>query len=258
MPTPDASFIEINTATFTGAVVQTIGQIDTYSTPYVRTWPHATTAVAGPRYPFNHVAGICTAQEIDEIYADFPHQTTPFAFECAPVCHHAQDLIAFRQLGLAPLSHSVVLVCDMTVLLPLRVRSNLVWMERERLDDTPEELPTDVDRIVRRAYRMQQDAHIVSLLQSDGIIASAGIRIADGYAFCFGAWVAPHRRRRGHYATLLDARLQFAADQGCHTVVLQTQTRSSVAATAEERGFTVGWTRERWMPVHERTRRASE
>lgn len=254
MPTIDPTFVEVNTATFAGSVVRSIGLLDAHVAPYIRVWPLAVSVVSGTIYPFNHVAGICDAAQIGPIHADYPHERAPFALECAPQCHRAADLIAYRDLGLAPVSESLVLACDLTHQQLPHVRSNLVWSENDGLEVTTDYVPADSERIIRRAYAMQPDATIVSLLHSDGIIASAGIRIAKGYAFCFGAWVAPHRRRRGHYATLLDARLRFAAEHDCHTIILQTQARSAVAAAAEARGFRHVWTRERWMEVHQQKR----
>jgi hypothetical protein len=254
----DIPFIESNTATFLGAVVTSIGTLDPTAAIHVRNWERAVTMVAGKRYPFNHVGGVCTRSTIAQIAADYPTTIAPFAIECAPVCQTAQDLIAFREIGLTPRSSSTVLIYAVATASPRIAESNLVWSPSESQEVSTDYVASDAERVVRRAYGSQADATIVSLLHSDGIIASAGVRIAQGYAFCFGAWVAPHRRRRGHYATLLDARLWYAREQGCHTVVIQTHTRTAVAYAARERGFIDGWERQRWIATAQRPQPDSE
>lgn len=243
----DIPFIESNTATFIGSVVTSIGKWDPTAVIHVQPWDRAVTTVAGERYPFNHVGGVIRSADLTQIYADYPTVTVPFMIECAPACQTTQDFIAFRDFGLRPFSSSVVLVYDASSHAPRISQSNLVWSTADAPELSTDYLPTDAERILRRAYGSQSEATIVSLLHSDGMIASAGIRIVEGYAFCFGAWVAPHRRRRGHYATLLDARLWYAREQGCHTVLIQTQARTAVAYAAQERGFTYGWERQRWI-----------
>ena len=242
----DAHFVETSTALFQSRVVRSISSIDPLATVHVRQWSTAIAMVSGPRYQFNHVAGVFAAEDIDAMHDYFRIHGTPFRVECAGRTQSVHDLLALHDAGLVPNPTMNAWIYDTHAQTPRRASSNLVWSTASDNSVAVDHLASDTERVLRHAYAMQPEATFVSILHGDGVIASAGIRIQDGHAFCFGGWIAPHRRLRAHFETLLDASLFYAAENGCHSVVLQAHAHSAIARTASERGFVMRWDRNLW------------
>lgn len=242
----DAYFVETSTALFQSRVVRCISTIDAHATVHVRQWSNAIAILSGPRYLFNHVAGVFAAEDIDAMHEYFRIHGTPFHVECASRTQTVQDLLALHDAGLEPFPTMNVWTCETNAPCARIASSNLVWTTAADTAVTVDHIASDTERVTRHAYAMQPEATFVSILHGDGVIASAGIRIQDGYAFCFGGWIAPHRRQRTHFETLLDASLFYAAEHDCHSVVLHAHAHSAIARTAGERGFVMRWERNLW------------
>ncbi len=81
----------------------------------------------------------------------------------------------------------------------------------------------------------------------DGVpIATGGLSIQDGVALLAGASTLPERRKLGAQRALLDARLRYAAEQGCNLAMMCAAPGSSSQRNAERQGFRIAYTRLKW------------
>lgn len=242
----DAHFVETSSALFLSRVVRSIGTIDPRASVHTRQWGDAIAMISGPRYPFNHVAGVFDPSYLTEAQAFFGTHDTPLSVECSSHIQSVPDILALHDAGLVPYPAMNVWSCETYAPTPRTAASNLVWTTSSDNPVAVDHIASDSERVMRHAFAMQPDATFVSILHGDGVIASTGMRVQEGYGFCFGAWIAPHRRQRIHFETLLDASLYYAAELGCHSVVLHAHAHSSLARTATERGFVMRWDRTIW------------
>jgi GNAT superfamily N-acetyltransferase len=81
-------------------------------------------------------------------------------------------------------------------------------------------------------------------------VAAGGLSIAEGTALLAGASTLPAARRHGAQRALLQARLRFAAEQGCDLVMIGAQPGSASQRNAERQGFRVAYTRIKWHLPH--------
>lgn len=85
------------------------------------------------------------------------------------------------------------------------------------------------------------------LAELDGRPVAAGaLSIAENTAVLAGASTVPAARRRGAQRALLEARLRFAAEQGCDLVMIGAQPGSASQRNAERQGFRIAYTRIKW------------
>ncbi|HEV3050292.1 MAG TPA: GNAT family N-acetyltransferase [Longimicrobium sp.] len=85
------------------------------------------------------------------------------------------------------------------------------------------------------------------LAELDGQPAGAGaMTISEGTALLAGASTIAAARRRGVQRALLEARLRFAAEQGCDLVMIGAQPGSASQRNAERQGFRIAYTRIKW------------
>lgn len=77
-------------------------------------------------------------------------------------------------------------------------------------------------------------------------VAAGGLSIGEGTALLAGASTIASARRRGAQRALLEARLRFAAEQGCDLVMIGAQPGSASQRNAERQGFRVAYTRIKW------------
>ena len=77
-------------------------------------------------------------------------------------------------------------------------------------------------------------------------IAAGGLFVAGGTALLSGASTIAAARRQGAQRALLEARLRFAAEQGCDLVMIGAQPGSASQRNAERQGFRVAYTRIKW------------
>jgi hypothetical protein len=82
---------------------------------------------------------------------------------------------------------------------------------------------------------------------ADGPIAAGALSIQEGVALFAGASTVPRGRRRGAQSALLDARLRFAAEQGCMLAVMAALPGSGSQRNAERNGFRIAYTRVKWQ-----------
>lgn len=82
----------------------------------------------------------------------------------------------------------------------------------------------------------------------EGIPSATGaLCIHEGVALFGGAATLPEVRRRGLQTALLNARMRFAADEGCDLAMIVAQPGSRSQRNAERQGFQIAYTRIKWM-----------
>lgn len=85
------------------------------------------------------------------------------------------------------------------------------------------------------------------LAELDGRPVAAGmLAIHDGVALLAGASTVPSARRQGAQKALLEARLRFAAAQGCDLAMMGALPGSPSQRNAERQGFRIAYTRSKW------------
>lgn len=77
-------------------------------------------------------------------------------------------------------------------------------------------------------------------------IATGGISLGDGIALMAGASTVPAQRKQGAQLALLEARLQYAAAQGCDLAMMCAAPGSASQRNAERQGFRIAYTRIKW------------
>jgi hypothetical protein len=85
------------------------------------------------------------------------------------------------------------------------------------------------------------------LAELDGkAIATGAVSLREGVAHLAGASTIPEGRRRGAQLALLDARLRYAAANGCDVALMGALPGSSSQRNAERHGFRIAYTRVKW------------
>jgi GNAT superfamily N-acetyltransferase len=91
------------------------------------------------------------------------------------------------------------------------------------------------------------------LAEFDGAPICAGMLfIYDDVAILAGASTLPEGRRKGAQSALLDARLRFAAENGCRFAMMGAAPGSQSQRNAEKNGFRVAYTRTKWQLMKSR------
>ena len=78
-------------------------------------------------------------------------------------------------------------------------------------------------------------------------IAAGALSINSDVALLAGASTIPSARRQGAQLALLEARLRYAATQGCTVAMMVTQPGSGSQRNAERHGFRIAYTRTKWQ-----------
>jgi GNAT superfamily N-acetyltransferase len=81
----------------------------------------------------------------------------------------------------------------------------------------------------------------------NGQMAATGSLSMEGrVALLAGASTVPAFRKMGAQQALLEARLQFAAEQGCELAMMAAEPGSASQRNAERKGFRIAYTRTKW------------
>ena len=78
-------------------------------------------------------------------------------------------------------------------------------------------------------------------------IATGAMSICEGVALFAGASTVPAGRRQGAQLALLNARLSYAAENGCDLAMMCAAPGSSSQRNAERQGFRIAYTRLKWQ-----------
>jgi GNAT superfamily N-acetyltransferase len=77
-------------------------------------------------------------------------------------------------------------------------------------------------------------------------IATGALSIFKGVGLLAGASTVPEARKQGAQLSLLDARLRYAAEQGCDIAMICALPGSASQRNAERHGFRIAYTRAKW------------
>lgn len=77
-------------------------------------------------------------------------------------------------------------------------------------------------------------------------IAAGALSLGDGVALLAGASTVPAGRKQGAQRALLQARLRFAAENGCTLAMMGAHPGSASQRNAERQGFRIAYTRIKW------------
>jgi GNAT superfamily N-acetyltransferase len=77
-------------------------------------------------------------------------------------------------------------------------------------------------------------------------VGTGALAIHDGVALFAGASTIPSARKQGAQRALLEARLRYAAEQGCDLAMMGAAPGSSSQRNAERLGFRIAYTRIKW------------
>jgi GNAT superfamily N-acetyltransferase len=123
-----------------------------------------------------------------------------------------------------------------------------IWADinaRAWTHDHPELLPFMQDFGTMAAAR---DYGSCFLAEFEGQPAAAGsLSIHDGVAVFAGAATLAEFRCRGLQGALLQARLQYAFEQGCNLAMMVAEAGSNSQRNAERKGFRIAYTRTKWQ-----------
>jgi len=92
-----------------------------------------------------------------------------------------------------------------------------------------------------------RDGSVCFLAELDGTPGAAGMLcLHENVALFGGAATVPEMRRRGLQTALFDARMRYAADQGCDLAMVVVEPGSASQRNAERNGFQIAYTRTKW------------
>lgn len=96
----------------------------------------------------------------------------------------------------------------------------------------------------------QSDAARPFFAELDGkVIATGKLYVYDDVALLAGASTIPEGRRNGAQNALLDARLRYAAGQGCTLAIMGALPGGQSQRNAEKNGFRIAYTRTKWQLI---------
>lgn len=98
------------------------------------------------------------------------------------------------------------------------------------------------------AVNSQNKSSLSFLAELEGVpIATGALGISEGVAMLAGASTVPTGRKQGAQLALLNARLRFAAEQGCDIAMMGALPGSASQRNAERQGFRIAYTRIKWQ-----------
>ncbi|MCO5353470.1 MAG: GNAT family N-acetyltransferase [Bryobacteraceae bacterium] len=215
----------------------------------------------GPDSPITQTFGLgisepLTEKGLDTIEEFFRQRGAPVQHEVSPLAGvSALDLLCAR--GYRPVEVSSVLyrpveVQAPTVRGPVRGRvmdpaEVTVWSDISARGWAQEQ--PDLLDFVREmgAILAAREQTVCFLGEVDGVPGAAGaLSLHEGIALFAGAATVPEMRRRGLQGALLEARMQYAADQGCDLAMMVAEAGSNSQRNAERLGFRIAYTRTKW------------
>lgn len=217
----------------------------------------------GPESPITQTFGLGvvqppTATDFDALEAFFRDRGAPVFHEVSPLADPA-TLALLNERGYRPCEFTSILFRPLGGELRLgrplnpRVRARPIrdderdlwtdvsargWSETPGLD----ELFRDLGPITA-AWRDS----VAFLAELDGQpIAGGNLSLAGDVALLAGASTVPEGRNQGAQLALLDARLRYAAENGCGLAMMGAAPGSGSQRNAERNGFRIAYTRIKW------------
>ncbi|QDA59449.1 GNAT family N-acetyltransferase [Hymenobacter jejuensis] len=251
----NAAFVEARASLFPESKAQWIEVAGTYA------------MFDGPESPLTQTFGLglfgeVTHPDLDKLEAFFTERSAPILHEISPMAD-AELLSLLNERGYQPIEYTSVLYRDLTEDLDYQIADNkhlatrlIATGEEERWARTlaqgwSTEMPDLSDFILELGQITANTAGAFPFLAAlhDEPIAAGGLYIYDGVALLAGASTIAAGRRQGAQLALLNARLQYAAQQGCTIAMMGASPGSQSQRNAEKHGFRIAYTRTKWQLV---------
>jgi GNAT superfamily N-acetyltransferase len=222
----------------------------------------------GPRSPLTQTFGLglfdaVSGAEMDVLEAFFRERGADVLHEVSPMAAPALlDLLNGRGYQPAELSSVLYRPIDRDVRLPsrrservavrpLRPGEDELWARTAAAgwaDVAPglDEFMAEIGRI--NTIREQNHCFLAEVEGQP--VAAGAMNVWEGVALLAGASTLPAFRRQGAQLALLEARLRFAAGQGCDLAMMGALPGSASQRNAERQGFRIAYTRIKWRLAH--------
>ena len=215
----------------------------------------------GPASPLTQTFGLGLFEPADD--ATFERLESFFLERSAPVFHEVSPLAdpalltQLNRRGYQPVEHSSVLVRPTDLILPEKpspIRVRIIGPEEADLwsrvagqgwGSESAELAEFIERFGQVAVRSRNVFSFLAELDGQPI-AAASLCLGEDVALLAGASTIPAGRRQGAQQALLEARLQFAAEQGRGLAMMVANPGSASQRNAERQGFRTVYTRLKW------------
>lgn len=227
-------------------------------------WVEAAGAYAmfdGAESPLTQTFGLgifenATEEVFDKIEAFYKERGAPVFHEISPMADQSLlSLLGAR--GYQPIELTSVLYRpienDLGFSLNPKIKTRIIEPGEETLwaqtaaDGWSTEAPGLSDFIFDMGQIISHSS-LAFLAELDGKpIAAGGFFIKDDCALLAGASTVPEGRRQGAQLALLDARLRYAAAQGCKIAMMGAAPGSQSQRNAEKQGFRIAYTRIKWQ-----------
>jgi GNAT superfamily N-acetyltransferase len=218
----------------------------------------------GPDSPLTQTFGLglfdaVTEAELAKLEAFFAQHNAPVYHEISPMAD-AELLPLLTKRGYQPIEFSSVLYQPLTKeqfgeqAQNLAVQARLIAPEEAPLWATTSatgwstEMPGVSDFMQAFCLVSAKSAGAAPFLAelSGEPIAAGGLFIHENTALLAGASTVPAGRRQGAQQALLEARLRYAAEQGCTLAMMGAAPGSQSQRNAEKQGFRIAYTRIKW------------
>lgn len=198
-----------------------------------------------------------TVADLARIEQFFAERGAPTHHEVCPIAGNSLlPLLVDR--GYSPIEMSTVLYLPPTAgreVAPVNPELQVRIAGSEELDQWAQTSADGWSQDTEFAHMILDLARIVAarkgsypfVAELDGrMIATGSLNIEGPVALLAGASTVPEFRNRGAQGALLEARLQFAAKQGCELAMMAAEPGSRSQRNAERQGFRIAYTRTKW------------
>ena len=207
-----------------------------------------------------------TDVEMDKIEAFFKERNAPVFHEVSPLAD-SEVFPLLNERGYQPVEFTSVMYQEIASLNssipPQNSQIKTRIIDKNEVDLFAETSTKGwIDEMPEYAEQMLEFSRIGA--SADGAIpfiaelntepmATGTLYIYDDVAILAGASTIPAQRRKGAQTALLEARLQYALENGCTIAVMDAMPGSQSQRNAEKNGFRIAYTRTKWqLKKHEK------
>lgn len=218
----------------------------------------------GRESPLTQTFGLGLSEDVNHedltmIEAFFQRHDAPVFHEVSPMSNPSH-MIILHERGYKPVELTTVLfkVISMDDFIPNSINSAMtIRMSGKGEEDTwartsAQGWSTEMDGLSDFMYHFSSiivnsaDAHPFFGEMNGKIISTGMLSIHNDVALLAGASTIPEGRNRGAQNALLNARLNYAAAQGCTLAMMCASPGSQSQRNAEKKGFKIAYTRTKW------------
>lgn len=204
------------------------------------------------------MGGPVTSHDFEQIEAFFQERNAPVFLEVSPLAA-PESLNLLNERGYQPVEYTSVLcrrIGPKTVSPNFKSSSIQVRKveatESERFAQTSASGWTDDPQFREmilgfgRTFSTTQGSTGMIAELNEKTIATGLVFVAENVALLAGASTIPSARNQGAQSALLEARLQYAIDQGCDLAMMCALPGSPSQRNAQRNGFQIAYTRMKW------------